>query len=303
MSAVASATSTALAVRDDDAYRRRLSRLADRRSAAAATAPPGARPRPARSSSSSTASATTCCWRGRTGRADRAADGRPSPRWTRRHPPAHPLAHRLVQPDRRQPARHPARHQPRRARLPLVREGHRRGHGLQPARRAPPNSSAAPSSAPATAGCSPSTAPAAATSSAAAPTSSPSCCRWRPGAARRNRSRAGYFAYFSDPANAVRTAVSFVAEVVREIGQSTAGPAARASGRGSGAAASTPFIRAFATVVERDVVVAAVIGRHARRAHRRLRRPGRLRRGGPPLRAAQPRRRDRSSNASTGPSR
>ena len=31
MSAVASATSTALAVRDDDAYRRRLSRLADRR--------------------------------------------------------------------------------------------------------------------------------------------------------------------------------------------------------------------------------------------------------------------------------
>ncbi len=30
---------------------------------------------------------------------------------------------------------------------------------------------------------------------------------------RHNRSRAGYFAYFSDPANATRTAVSFVAEV------------------------------------------------------------------------------------------
>ncbi|MGW6462156.1 phage holin family protein, partial [Streptomyces sp. NPDC055078] len=37
---------------------------------------------------------------------------------------------------------------------------------------------------------------------------------------RANRSRAGYFAYFSDPANAVRTAVSFIAEVAREIRQS-----------------------------------------------------------------------------------
>ena len=38
---------------------------------------------------------------------------------------------------------------------------------------------------------------------------------------RETRSRSGYFAYFSDPANAVRTAMSFVAEVCREIGQST----------------------------------------------------------------------------------
>lgn len=81
-------------------------------------------------------------------------------------------------------------------------------------------------------------------------------------AARRgkaNRSREGYFAYFSDPANAVRTAVSFIAEVVREIGQST-----RARLRGDrprvGRGGLYPFIRAFATVVERDVVVAAVIG-------------------------------------------
>ncbi|MFJ8076748.1 phage holin family protein [Streptomyces sp. NPDC096176] len=76
---------------------------------------------------------------------------------------------------------------------------------------------------------------------------------------RANRSRAGYFAYFSDPANAVRTAVSFVAEVGREIGQST-----RARLRGDtprvGRGGLYPFIRAFATVVERDVVVAAVIG-------------------------------------------
>ncbi|MFJ3929203.1 MULTISPECIES: alkaline phosphatase family protein [unclassified Streptomyces] len=76
---------------------------------------------------------------------------------------------------------------------------------------------------------------------------------------RANRSRAGYFAYFSDPANAVRTAGSFVAEVLRELGQST-----RARLRGDrprvGRGGLYPFIRAFATVVERDVVVAAVVG-------------------------------------------
>ncbi|MFF3084564.1 phage holin family protein [Streptomyces nojiriensis] len=76
---------------------------------------------------------------------------------------------------------------------------------------------------------------------------------------RANRSRAGYFAYFSDPANAVRTAGSFVAEVVREVVQSL-----RARIRGDRPRVSRgglyPLIRAFATVVERDVVVAAVIG-------------------------------------------
>ncbi|MFG2988778.1 phage holin family protein [Streptomyces sp. NPDC048257] len=76
---------------------------------------------------------------------------------------------------------------------------------------------------------------------------------------RANRSRAGYFAYFSDPANAVRTALSFVAEVAREITQSL-----RARLRGDRPRVPRgglyPLIRAFATVVERDVVVAAVIG-------------------------------------------
>ncbi|MFI1281858.1 phage holin family protein [Streptomyces sp. NPDC020858] len=76
---------------------------------------------------------------------------------------------------------------------------------------------------------------------------------------RANRSRAGYFAYFSDPANAVRTAVSFVAEAAREVGQSL-----RARIRGDRPRVARgglyPLIRAFATVVERDVVVAAVIG-------------------------------------------
>ncbi|MFB6615208.1 phage holin family protein [Streptomyces sp. NPDC085524] len=76
---------------------------------------------------------------------------------------------------------------------------------------------------------------------------------------RANRSRAGYFAYFSDPANAVRTAVSFVAEVVREVGQSARARMRRETPRVS-RGGLYPLIRAFATVVERDVVVAAVIG-------------------------------------------
>ncbi|MER5756885.1 phage holin family protein [Streptomyces sp. NPDC002088] len=76
---------------------------------------------------------------------------------------------------------------------------------------------------------------------------------------RRNRSRAGYFAYFSDPANAVRTALSFVAEVGREIHQSTRAQLRKQRPRVK-RGGLYPFVRAFATVVERDVVVAAVMG-------------------------------------------
>ncbi|MFF5016817.1 phage holin family protein [Streptomyces sp. NPDC001165] len=76
---------------------------------------------------------------------------------------------------------------------------------------------------------------------------------------RDNRSRAGYFAYFSDPANAVRTALSFVAEVAREIGQSTRARIRKQRPRVS-RGGLYPFVRAFATVVERDVVVTAVMG-------------------------------------------
>ncbi|QBJ93078.1 hypothetical protein D0Z67_24200 [Streptomyces seoulensis] len=76
---------------------------------------------------------------------------------------------------------------------------------------------------------------------------------------RENRSRAGYFAYFSDPANAVRTALSFFAEIGREIGQSTRARFAGTHPR-VGRGGLYPFVRAFATVVERDVVVAAVMG-------------------------------------------
>jgi uncharacterized membrane protein YvlD (DUF360 family) len=75
---------------------------------------------------------------------------------------------------------------------------------------------------------------------------------------RSNRSRAGYFAYFRDPANAVRTAVSFAVEVVREVGESTRARLRRERPR-VGRGGLYPLIRAFATVVERDVVVAAVM--------------------------------------------
>ncbi|WP_338492294.1 phage holin family protein [Streptomyces sp. SJL17-4] len=75
----------------------------------------------------------------------------------------------------------------------------------------------------------------------------------------RNRSRAGYFAYFSDPANAVRTAGSLVTECVREIFQSTRALLRRETPRVS-RGGTYPFVRAFATVVERDVVVSAVMG-------------------------------------------
>jgi uncharacterized membrane protein YvlD (DUF360 family) len=76
---------------------------------------------------------------------------------------------------------------------------------------------------------------------------------------RQNRSRAGYFAYFCDPANAVRTVMSFVAEVGREMGESTGARMRKQRPRVS-RGGLYPLVRAFATVVERDVVVAAVMG-------------------------------------------
>jgi len=81
-------------------------------------------------------------------------------------------------------------------------------------------------------------------------------------AARRgrfSRSRTGYFAYFSDPANAVRTAAAFFAEAGREMCESTASLLRRDRPR-VGRGGLYPFLRAFATVVERDVAAAAVIG-------------------------------------------
>ncbi len=82
-------------------------------------------------------------------------------------------------------------------------------------------------------------------------------------AARRRRkgfrSRSGYFAYFADPANAVRTVLSFAAEVLRELRQSLRARLERRRPR-VGRGGLYPFLRAFATVVQRDVVVYAVAG-------------------------------------------
>ncbi|TDC20945.1 hypothetical protein E1265_19585 [Streptomyces sp. 8K308] len=76
---------------------------------------------------------------------------------------------------------------------------------------------------------------------------------------RGQRSRAGYFAYFSDPAHAARTALSFVAELVREVCQSL-GARLRGDRPRVSRGGLYPLIRAFATVVQRDVVTAAVAG-------------------------------------------
>lgn len=76
---------------------------------------------------------------------------------------------------------------------------------------------------------------------------------------KKTRSRAGYFAYFSDPANASRTFASFFAEAGREVFQSLRSRLRRETPR-VGRGGLYPFVRAFATVVSRDVVVAAVIG-------------------------------------------
>lgn len=76
---------------------------------------------------------------------------------------------------------------------------------------------------------------------------------------KKTRSRAGYFAYFSDPANASRTFASFFAEAGREVFESLRSRLRREEPR-VGRGGLYPFIRAFATVVSRDVVVASVIG-------------------------------------------
>lgn len=77
--------------------------------------------------------------------------------------------------------------------------------------------------------------------------------------ARMGGGGTGYSGYFIDPANAVRTFVRLVAEVIREIRQNLIsrrrGIVPRVPRGGI-----YPLVRAFTTVVETDVVVAAVIG-------------------------------------------
>ncbi|MCW4353006.1 alkaline phosphatase family protein [Hoyosella sp. YIM 151337] len=69
----------------------------------------------------------------------------------------------------------------------------------------------------------------------------------------------GYAAYFVDPANATRTTVRFIAEVLRELRQSWRQRRHDFQPR-IGRGGLYPLVRAFATVVLTDVAVAAVIG-------------------------------------------
>ncbi len=79
---------------------------------------------------------------------------------------------------------------------------------------------------------------------------------------RRRRSPdgigAGYFAYFSNPANALRTLVGFLVDVVREISAATRQRRANVVPR-MRRGGLYPFARAATTVIARDIVVSAVI--------------------------------------------
>jgi uncharacterized membrane protein YvlD (DUF360 family) len=79
---------------------------------------------------------------------------------------------------------------------------------------------------------------------------------------RRRRSPdglgAGYFAYFSNPANALRTLIGFLVDVVREISAATRQRRADVRPR-MDRGGFYPFARAATTVIARDIVVSAVI--------------------------------------------
>src|SRR6516225_9266371 len=76
---------------------------------------------------------------------------------------------------------------------------------------------------------------------------------------KRGRVGQGYYAYFAVPYNAMRTFVGFVAEIVRELAQASrqrrndVRPRVRRGGL-------YPFLRAFATVITRDVTTQTLIG-------------------------------------------
>ncbi len=76
---------------------------------------------------------------------------------------------------------------------------------------------------------------------------------------KRGRVGQGYYAYFAVPYNAMRTFAGFIAEVVRELAQASrqrrndVRPRVRRGGL-------YPFLRAFATVITRDVTTQTLIG-------------------------------------------
>ena len=82
------------------------------------------------------------------------------------------------------------------------------------------------------------------------------------GPRRRGRARdrlgAGYYAYFANPVNALRTGVGYLVDVVREVAAATR--QRRADVRPRVARGGIyPFLRAATTVIARDVVVSALL--------------------------------------------
>src|SRR5580704_3216446 len=76
---------------------------------------------------------------------------------------------------------------------------------------------------------------------------------------RRGRVGQGYYGYFADPYNTLRTLAGFAAEIVRELAQASrqrrhdVRPRVRRGGL-------YPFLRAFATVITRDLTTQTLIG-------------------------------------------
>jgi uncharacterized membrane protein YvlD (DUF360 family) len=76
---------------------------------------------------------------------------------------------------------------------------------------------------------------------------------------RRGRVGQGYYGYFADPYNALRTLAGFVAEIMRELVQASRQRRHDVRPR-VGRGGLYPFLRAFATVITRDLTTQTLIG-------------------------------------------
>ena len=76
---------------------------------------------------------------------------------------------------------------------------------------------------------------------------------------KRGRVGQGYYGYFADPYNALRTLTGFVAEIVRELVQASRQRRHDVRPR-VGRGGLYPFLRAFATVITRDLTTQTLIG-------------------------------------------
>ena len=253
-----------------------------KRQARSAPARPSDRRARAAASSRSTGSPTTCC--AGDARRQRADAGRAGCARART-PDA--LGDRLVVADRRLPGGAPARRQRRHARVPLVGEGARQGDRHQPparrgGARAPPLQRPRP-----------------AVRRRREPREHPLRRRapqpadhehGAAAATARAASGQDYFAYFANPYNVTRTlALVDRARWSASCWAAIAAAAPRRPARASTAALVYALMRAWATVIQRDLQVAAVIADMLRRPAGRLHDVPGLRRGRPPLRHRAPR--------------